>query len=295
MIGNPSNIILGNGIFNVNGVDIGLTRGGGKFVVKTTYKLMEADGDLGPVKGRQVKTKSVATLDISALELLTSNLPKLYAAMALNTSDPTKDVLTAAADIVDADYSTIYFLGKTKAGKAVKIILNNAINLEGLDWTLKDKDEIVPKLTFTATYDETTPTTEPWSIEFAKVVANDLTAPNGKLSAPAAGAKTQLIFTFNEVLNATTLAITDINNLLFSLSNDALGTPVAIAITSVANSVTWLDTLTANPKAVITIPSTTFVAGKTVRLNFKAAAVKDTATTPNVALAATNFDAIVTA
>lgn len=290
MPGDPNNIVLGDGIFNVNGVDIGLTRGGGQFVVKAEYRNIEADGDYGPVKGRQRKIKSVVTLQINALELLTANLPKLYAAQTLTTSDAVKDVLTAASDIATADYSTIYFLGTTKAGKSVKIILTDAINLEGIDWTLKDKDEVVPKLTFTGTYLEASRTVEPWSVEFAKVIANDLTAPSGVLAAPAAGAKTQLIFTFDEVLNATTLAITDRVNLLSSLTNDG----VAIAITTLASSVTWLDTLTASPKAVITIASTTFVAGKTVRLNFLANAVKDVAATPNITLAATNFDAIVT-
>lgn len=295
MQGNPNNIMLGDGYFNVNGVDIGLTRGGGAFKVKTDFREIAADGDYGPVKGRIRKIKSIATLEINALELLTSNLPKVYAGLNVNTSDATMDVVTANADVAVTDYSQIYFLGKTEAGKSVKITLDNAINLEGIDWSLKDKDEVVPKLTFTATYTEDARTVEPWNVQFAKVTSNDLTAPGGKLSAPTAGDETKLIFTFNEVLNATTLAITDIANLLSSLSNDALGTPVAIAVTTVVNSVSWLDTLTANPKAIITIPSTTFVAGQTVRLNFKAAVVKDIATTPNVTLATTNFDVKATA
>lgn len=162
------NIILGDGVFAIGGTAIGLTRGGGKFTVKREFKEIDADGDLGPVKGRIRKTKSVATLELKALELLPSNLVKMYPATTLDTSDPTKDVLKATSDIDDTDYNdTITWTGKTKAGKAVIITLNDAINLEGIDWDLKDKDEVVPEITYTATYTDGS-TEEPWQVEFAK-------------------------------------------------------------------------------------------------------------------------------
>jgi hypothetical protein len=176
-------------------------------------------------------------------------------------------------------------------GKPVIITLSNAINLENIDWDLKDKEEVIPQVTFTATYDPNSRTTPPWSIQWYN--NGDSIVPDATLAAPKAGAQTQIVVTFNEALSATTLAITNINNLLSSLSNDALGTPAAISVASVANSVAWIDANTSRPKAIITIPSTTFVAGKTLRLNFKASAVTDLSN--NAIPAATNFDAVVTA
>lgn len=158
-------IILGDGVFAIGSVDIALTRGGGQFVVEREYRQIEADGDYGPVKGRQRKIGSVARLTVNALEVLAENLPKMYPATSLDSGTGT-DTFTGKEDIEEADYQTVTWTGKTAGGRSVVITLENAINLENLDWALTDKDEIVPALTYTAHYDETTRTTEPWQIEF---------------------------------------------------------------------------------------------------------------------------------
>lgn len=166
-------IVLGYGVFSIGGVDIGLSRGGGQFVVEREYRQIEADGDRGPVKGRIVKDSSVAKITVNALELLPANLPKMYPATTLTNvvGPPKKDTLTAKADITDADYNTtVTFTGKTKGGRSVIVTVENAINLENIDWSLVDKDEVVPALTFTATYLETARTVEPWKIEFIDAV-----------------------------------------------------------------------------------------------------------------------------
>jgi len=122
-------------------------------------------------------------------------------------------------------------------------------------------------------------------------VVVDTTAPTATLTAPEAGARTSLVVTFNEALNALTLAIDDIADLLASATNDAEGTPVAISVASVAFSVSW-NTINVNaPVATITIPSTTFVTGRIVRLNFVTDHVQDVK--GNAILTATNVDAIV--
>ena len=161
-------IILGDGVFAVNDVDVALTRGGGQFLLEREYKLIDADGDFGPVKGRVRKIRSTAKLVMNALELLPANMTKFYPSMDLDTSDTAKDVLTAAVDIVDGDYTKVTWTGKTKSGKQVYIELENAVNLENLEWSLIDKDEIVPVITMTAAYDPATRTTEPWKVEFVK-------------------------------------------------------------------------------------------------------------------------------
>lgn len=163
----PNDIILGDGVFAINGVDIALTRGGGSFSVEREYREIEADGDYGPVKGRIRKIRSRAKLTVNALEIVAANLPNMYPATQVTTNTGT-DTITAKDDIEDTDYQdTVTWTGKTKGGRSVVITLSNAINLENLEWSLVDKEEVVPSLTYTATYTEDDRTTEPWDIEFA--------------------------------------------------------------------------------------------------------------------------------
>lgn len=161
-----NDIVLGDGVFAIGSTNVGLTRGGGQFTIEREYKEIQADGDYGPVKGRVKKTRSVAKLVVNALEILPANLTKFYPAMKVTTAAGV-DTITAEMDIQTTDYNAVTWTGKTKGGRDVVITLQNAINLENLDWSLVDKDEVVQSLTFTATYDETTRTTEPWDIEFA--------------------------------------------------------------------------------------------------------------------------------
>lgn len=72
--------------------------------------------------------------------------------------------------IAETDFHVLTWTGKTKGGNAVKITLNNAINKGNLDWTLAEKDEVVPAMEFEACYnnadqqaDETTESS--WQIE----------------------------------------------------------------------------------------------------------------------------------
>lgn len=161
----PDDIILGYGIFAIGGTDIALTRGGGQFTVEREYREIEADGDRGPVKGRVVLDTSRAKLTMNALEILPANLPKMYPATKLE-SDAGTDTLTAKPEIEEEDYQTVTWTGRTKAGRAVIITLQNAINLENPDWTMEDKNEIVASVTYTATYEESARDVEPWEVKW---------------------------------------------------------------------------------------------------------------------------------
>jgi len=162
----PADIILGEGVFSIGSTAIALTRGGGRFSIERTYRPIEADGDLGPVKGRIRKIGSVAKLTLNALEIVPANLAKFYPGLSATTG--TGIVTITGKDIEDADYNdTVKWVGKTAAGKAVTITLDNAINLENISWDLIDKDELVPEITYTATYLESARTTEPWDVVIA--------------------------------------------------------------------------------------------------------------------------------
>ena len=155
----PDNIILGDGVFYLDEDPIALTRGGGQFVIEREYRPIEADGDYGPVKGRIRKIKSTAKLTLNALELVPAQVVKLYPALQIST-DVDGSTITGKHKIESADYQPeVIWVGETLDGKAVRITLQNAICLENLDWSLVDKEEVVPQVVYTATYLESARTT----------------------------------------------------------------------------------------------------------------------------------------
>lgn len=163
-------ILLGHGVVSVGLTPIGLTRGGSSFTVEREYRNIEADGDKGPVKGRIVIDSEIAKLTVNALEMFTAaDLNKYYPGMAITPDvevTPTKNTMTSTLEIVAGDYNDVTWTGKTKDGKSVVIKLENAINMDNVEWSLEDKNEVVPALGFTAAYDETTRDTPPWSVDF---------------------------------------------------------------------------------------------------------------------------------
>lgn len=160
--------LLGEGVFYIGEVPIGLTRGGGQFLVEREIRQVEADGDRGNVKGRNKIDKSVPKLVVNALQIIGDNLPKMYPGLKV-TEEADKKIVTGTGEIVESDYQDfVKFVGLTDKGKEVVIKVENAINLENIDWTLTDKDEVVPSLTYTGCYEEESPKGyEPWSIEYA--------------------------------------------------------------------------------------------------------------------------------
>jgi hypothetical protein len=165
--GNPTKILLGYGIFKIGDVPIGLTRGGGQFTVEREYRTIVADGDRGEVEGRIQLDSSKPKLKINALEIISENLPKLYPAIKATTAD-TKTIVTGTGKIEATDYQPVVsFVGETKSGKQVVIKVENAINLDNIDWTLAEKDEVVAAITYLGTYQEDSPPEyEPWNIEY---------------------------------------------------------------------------------------------------------------------------------
>jgi len=159
------NILLGYGIVSVGAVPIGLTRGGSSFTVEREIRNIEADGDRGPVKGRIVVDTEVAILTVNALELFdTTRMATYYPAIDITTNS-----MTSTLAIIAGDHSDVTWVGKTLNGDVVTIEVENAINMGNIEWSLEDKDEVVPEIAFTATYDEATRNTPPWSVLFATV------------------------------------------------------------------------------------------------------------------------------
>lgn len=164
-------ILLGMGVVTVGTTPIGLTRGGSTFTVEREYRNIEADGDFGPVEGRIVIDSEIAKLTVNALELFNATEMNLYYPGVSITPDnvetPTKQIMTSTLKIVAGDYNDVKWVGKTKDGKAVTIKIENAINMENIEWGLEDKNEVVPSIDWTATYAEESRETPPWNVEFA--------------------------------------------------------------------------------------------------------------------------------
>lgn len=187
-------IMLGCGVVSVGGYPLGLTRGGSVFAVEREYREIAADCDRGPVKGRIVIDTERAKLTVNALEpFAMDEIARYWPGLSVDTEGATYDEVTGNLTIAAGDYNDVTFVGQTKDGKAVTIELDDSINLENLEWTLEEKAEVVPSLGFTATYDETTRTTPPWRVKFAKTAAYAVVltiTSNG--SAPVTGADVTL-------------------------------------------------------------------------------------------------------
>jgi hypothetical protein len=164
-------ILLGQGLFYISNVAVGLTRGGGKFTVEREIRNVEADGDYGVVKDRNYITKQVPKLELSQMENIISqfgnSMPGITtsALTTYNSTAFTGTLITALNTIVTGDYKDVEFRGQTIEGKKVIIKLKNAINLENIEWELKDKEEVISKVTYTATYTEGS-TTVPFEVAY---------------------------------------------------------------------------------------------------------------------------------
>lgn len=85
VVSGEKEILLGLGVFAIDGTDVALNRGGGAFKGEREWRNIEADGDKGPVKNRVSLDKEVAKLSMNVLTMLTS-VSKLYPALKETTA-----------------------------------------------------------------------------------------------------------------------------------------------------------------------------------------------------------------
>ncbi len=169
-------IMLGCGVVSVGGYPLGLTRGGSVFTVERELRVIEADCDRGPVKGRVVIDTEIPKLTVNALEpFATDEIARYWPGLSLDSQSASYDVVTGTLTIAAGDYNDITFVGKTKDGKAVTIEIDDAINMANIEWSLEEKSEVVPSLEFTGHYEEATRDTPPWRVKFAKTESHTVT------------------------------------------------------------------------------------------------------------------------
>ena len=170
-----SDIILGDGVFTIGATTtasaIALTRGGGSFTVERDYREIEADGDYGPVKDRIRLVRSVPKLNIKSLEWLADQFEVYHPSLSASLTAAITGGVTATVtgrglttNITTQDYNTVTWTGYTREHTSVFIQLDNAINLDNIDFSMVDKEEVLHEMTFTAAYASSTRNTEPWKI-----------------------------------------------------------------------------------------------------------------------------------
>ena len=79
-------ILLGLGVFSIDGEDVALVRGGGQFTVEREFRDIAADGDKGSVKDRIVIDAERAKLTMNVLTMLTS-IKAMYPALNETTGE----------------------------------------------------------------------------------------------------------------------------------------------------------------------------------------------------------------
>ena len=167
-------IILGDGVFAITttsgatATDVGLTRGGGQFLVERDFRDIEADGDMGPVSTRVRIIREVPKLTIRGLELLQTNITAFYPGTTMDNTNSTEWTPLLTMSTAMYNYA-VTWTGETLGGKDVVITVKNAINRENIDWNMVDKEEIVPELTFTGHYESSTDRTAPWTVTWSTV------------------------------------------------------------------------------------------------------------------------------
>lgn len=76
--------------------------------------------------------------------------------------------ITGTGVVTSGDFKEVKWVGLTKGGNAITIKLFNAINKGNIDWTIAEKNDIVPQVEFEACYDNTneaaSSTEEPFEI-----------------------------------------------------------------------------------------------------------------------------------
>ena len=90
-------------------------------------------------------------------------------------------VYTGAAQVSDADYRYIKWVGKTKGGKPIQIELPVAFCRSNPEWTFEEKNETTPEVEFEGVYDDEKlaagDRTEPWKL----TLPEGLTAGNEEI------------------------------------------------------------------------------------------------------------------
>lgn len=157
--------------WNYDASIVGATSGGSTLTITPEITTMEVDGALVRVKGLDVKTGEIATMEINFIEL-SKDIVKAAVLGAAGTSEDTAnyDMIESKSAIAAGDYwENVAFVGKTLDGKDIIAILDNALCTSGLSLNPQNKAGTVATLTFECSAEMTGDLDKlPWRIYYPK-------------------------------------------------------------------------------------------------------------------------------
>lgn len=150
------------------GTLLGATSGGNEFVIQQEMRQIQVDGAKGRTKGLQVVTFQNPVLTVNMKEMTAQNLAKAITGSELNTSDATYDIITSNGQIELEDYiQNVTLVGRLTSGEQVVIVVENVLQIEGLEMKFEDNNEVVIPVAFAGHY-EAGSEQAPFKIYFAK-------------------------------------------------------------------------------------------------------------------------------
>lgn len=150
---------------------LGATKGGGEFSAVPTIRQIEVDGVKGRAKGLETIDCWEVYLKATILEAKTDAIKSaLCAANVDEVSDTKYDVITGKSEIELSDYiNNVTWIGKLSgSNEPVIIIVDNALNTDGLKLTVQDKSEATIPVTFYGHYDTDNLDEPPFKVFYPK-------------------------------------------------------------------------------------------------------------------------------
>ncbi len=152
---------------------LGATRGGGSFDAKPSVRAIDVDGVKGVAKGLQVIDQWDVSISANILEVSVETLKTSLAASEIDTEslDEQGYQKISAKNFIDGnDYiDNVTFVGKISGkDKPIIIQVQNAMNVDGLSLSVKNKDEAVIAMKFTGSYDASKLDEPPFAIYYPK-------------------------------------------------------------------------------------------------------------------------------
>jgi len=147
------------------GICVGATRGGSRFNLEREIREIAADGVMGPTRGLRRRSRVVATIEASAMEVFPNNIERLVAGADVDISDPDFTVITGGP-VEDGDYISNLALVGTIHGNDLPFvgIVLNALPESPLTIPLAPQDEAVIAAKWTGHFSLSDPYTEPWEL-----------------------------------------------------------------------------------------------------------------------------------
>ena len=150
---------------------LGATKGGGEFSAVPNIRQIEVDGTKGRTKGLEYIDYWDVYIKATIVEATTDAIKSALCAANVDAGSDTKyDVITGKSEIELSDYiDNVTWVGKLSgSNEPVIIIVDNALNTDGLKLTVQDKSEATIPMTFYGHYDTESLEEPPFHVFYPK-------------------------------------------------------------------------------------------------------------------------------